>query len=72
MANEKKCKLTVNHFTAKKSGKDCYALVLDLGYTKKFLSFDVELCATVLGISVYDLPSLPLDTVKEVVSWVNK
>lgn len=32
-----------------------YALVLDLGYAQKFLSFDPNLCAEVLGIAVRDL-----------------
>lgn len=38
-----------------KRGSKYYALVLDLGYRKHFLSFDTSLCAEVLGISVEEL-----------------
>ena len=68
---EKKCKLCVNHFRAK-SGRECFALFVDTGYAKKFVSFDPDLCAAVLGISAFDLPSIPLDTAKTVTEWVNK
>lgn len=72
MANEKKCKLNVAHATSKK-GNDYYGLILDTGFSRTYLSCNAELCATVLGISPYDLPAVvPLDTSKEVVSWVNK
>lgn len=56
MPNTKK--LIVSIFQSKRSGKPTYALVLDLGYTKKFLSFDTSLIAEVLGVSVVDLIGL--------------
>lgn len=56
MPNTKK--LFVSIFQSKRSGKPAYALVLDLGYTRKFLSFDTSLIAEILGVSVFDLLSL--------------
>lgn len=38
-----------------KDGKKYAALVCDLGYTQKYLSFDSYLCAEILGISVREL-----------------
>lgn len=38
-----------------KAGKKYSALVCDLGYTQKFLSFDSYLCAEILGITVREL-----------------
>ena len=49
-------KLYVTCSTSKRGSK-YYALVLDLGYRKHFLSFDTSLCAEVLGISVEELYS---------------
>lgn len=51
-------KLYVSVFQSKRSGKATYALVLDLGYAKKFLSFDTSLVAEVLGLSILDLLNL--------------
>lgn len=51
-------KLYVSVFQSKRSGKATYALVLDLGYVKKFLSFDTSLVAEVLGLSIIDLLNL--------------
>lgn len=50
--------LYVSIFQSKRSGKPTYALVLDLGYTRKFLSFDTCLVAEVLQMSVFDLLNL--------------
>lgn len=50
--------LYVSIFQSKRSGKPTYALVLDLGYVKKFLSFDTCLVAEVLQMSVFDLLNL--------------
>jgi hypothetical protein len=38
-----------------KDGKKYTALVLDLGYSQKYLSFDSSLCAELLGVSVRSL-----------------
>ena len=38
-----------------KRGTKYYALVLDLGYRRHFLSFDTSLCAEILGVSVEEL-----------------
>lgn len=38
-----------------KAGKKYAALVCDLGYTQKYLSFDSYLCAEILGITVREL-----------------
>lgn len=40
-----------------KNGKPYTALVMELGYRQAFLSFDRNLCAELLGISVPDLMS---------------
>ena len=40
-----------------KNGKPYTALVMDLGYRQAFLSFDRDLCAELLGVSVLDLMS---------------
>lgn len=50
-------KIIAKKFTSKKSGKPCAALVVDLGYTQKFLTFDFTIVAEVLGVSVADLVS---------------
>ena len=50
--------LFVSIFQSKRTGKPTYALVLDLGYTKKYLSFDTCLIAEVLQMSVFDLLGL--------------
>lgn len=51
----KKMKMYVQVEISKKSGSKYVALVLDLGYRKAFLSFDSNLCAEVLQISVQQL-----------------
>lgn len=44
-------KLFVKIFTSKK-GYKTFALCLDLGYTTKFLNFDIHTCAEALGLPV--------------------
>lgn len=56
--NEKK--LFVSVFTSRKSGNKTYALILDLGYSRKYLSFDIQLIAEVLGLRVVDLYDIEL------------
>lgn len=50
MSTQTKRKLFITHSTGKKSGKEYFALVLDLGYTQKMLLFGAMACAEVLGI----------------------
>ena len=45
-------KLTVEQKTSKKTGNSYVALILDLGYRKAMLSYDYNLCAEVLKMSV--------------------
>lgn len=59
MANSTfKVKFYVLHAQGKKS--DYFSLIADLGYAKRYVSFDRALCAEILGISVYDLFTIPL------------
>lgn len=48
-------RIYIEVFISKKSGKKCAALIYDFGYRKAFLSFDSNLIAEILGISVRDL-----------------
>lgn len=45
-------KLYVEQKTSKKTGNFYVALILDLGYRKAMLSYDFNLCAEVLKMSV--------------------
>ena len=45
-------KLYVEQKTSKKTGNPYVALILDLGYRKAMLSYDYNLCAEVLKMSV--------------------
>lgn len=48
-----------------KDDNDCRALAVDLGYTKKFLTFKTQDIAEVLGLSVFELVKLaPCDVVR--------
>lgn len=57
MKDVKGYKLYVLH-TVGKNDKPYYALVLDLGYTKKFLAFGSALCAEVLDCTPRELDSM--------------
>lgn len=46
-----------------KDNKKYAALVCDLGYTQKYLSFDSYLCAEILGITVRELMETPSEWV---------
>ena len=51
--------LYVSVFQSRKGNKT-FALVADLGYARKFLSFDVQLLAEILGLPVVELYDMPL------------
>lgn len=50
--------VVVEVFNSKKTGKKCAALVIDLGYRKAFVSFDVNLIGELLNCSVRDVYDL--------------
>lgn len=47
-----KNKVFVKVFNSKKSGKKCFALMIDLGYCQRTLSWDTYLIAEVLRVPV--------------------
>lgn len=49
----------VKKFVSKKSGKLVSALCADLGYTTKYISFDVDLLAELLALSRFEFANLP-------------
>ena len=53
-------KLIVTKQISAKNGKTYYALVLDLGYARKYLSFDKYMCMELLEKSPRELEELPL------------
>lgn len=50
-------KIIVRKFTSKKSGKPVVALVADIGYTQKFLTFDTACISELLEVPIVDLVS---------------
>lgn len=63
MENQK-VKFYVLHAQGKKS--DYFALIADLGYAKRYISFDRQLLAELLGLCVADLMTIPLGETKAV------
>lgn len=53
-------KLIVTKQIATKNNKTYYALVMDMGYMRKYLSFDKYLCMELLEKSPRELEELPL------------
>lgn len=52
-------KLILRKAISKKSNNPYVALMVDLGYVKKFLSFSANDIAEILGMSVIDLMNKP-------------
>lgn len=48
-------KIYVEKRTSKKTGNTYVALIMDLGYRKAMLSYDYNLCAEVLKMSVAEM-----------------
>lgn len=60
--------LAVERRRSKNSDRDYFALVLDLGYAVKILSYDTNLCAEALGVTVRDLQIKTVDGERYVIA----
>lgn len=54
-------KFYVTRERSKKSGKDYFALCVDLGYRIAYLNFDKVTCMELLGISLAELYAMDFD-----------
>ena len=53
-------KLIVAKNISQKNGRTYHALILDMGFARKFLSFDENLCMQIMNLRISDFAELPI------------